>query len=584
MTIGLEELVKIGLLSPLDRHFALSIVRLGRESNPMVELAAAVASRAVSRGHICADLNDLHTNGWLADDDTPVSKMDLPSPKAWSAALRKSPLVAAHPDPRHPRPLVFDEQGRLYLYRYADYQRRLASQIKDRASIAEKPNQELLQAGLARLFPGTDANDAQRRAAELAVSRRFSVISGGPGTGKTYTVAKILALLQEQALALGNAPLRIQLMAPTGKAAQRLGESIANSIDTLNVDAKTRDAIPRTASTLHRGLGRRADSATRFRHNSENPLPADVVIVDEASMVDLAMMTKLIEAIPSAGRLILLGDKDQLASVEAGAILGDIYAAGLENCTAELTHSHRYDGTSGIGQLARAVIAGDADRAMHALATANRVALRELESISDLGRVLTPVVNATFMHLRRAAPAEKLSILSELRILTAHRNGPFGATHCNPIVEQILGNANHLQLDRDWYEGRPIIVTANDYQLDLWNGDVGVIGRAEENASLAAFFQGRDRNTLRHLSPARLPDHETVFAMTVHKSQGSEFGRILLLLPDRPSPVLTRELIYTAITRAREHVDICGSESVLRHAIGRRVRRASGLVDLLRSA
>jgi exodeoxyribonuclease V alpha subunit len=584
MTIALDELVKQGMLSPLDRHFARSLVRLGHESDPTVELAAAIASRAVSRGHICADLGELHSEGLFADDDASIPALDLPASKAWHAALRRSPLVGVHPDPKQPRPLVLDEKGRLYLYRYADYQSRLALQIKTRAIVAESPNRALLQKGLARLFPGTDANDAQRKAAELAVSRRFSVISGGPGTGKTYTVAKILALLQEQALASGNAPLRIQLMAPTGKAAQRLGESIANSIDTLNIDAQTRDVIPRTASTLHRGLGRSAASATRFRHNADNPLPADVVIVDEASMVDLAMMTKLIEAIPHVGRLILLGDKDQLASVEAGAILGDIYSAGLENCTAELTHSHRYDDASGIGQLARAVIAGDADRAMHVLATANRVSVCDLKAVTDLGRALAPIVNSTFANLRRAAPAEKLSILSELRILTAHRNGPFGATRCNPVVEQVLGNAFHLQLDRDWYEGRPIIVTANDYQLDLWNGDVGVIGRAGENAPLEAFFQGRDRKTLRHLSPARLPDHETVFAMTVHKSQGSEFGRVLLLLPDRPSPVLTRELVYTAITRARDRVDIYGSESVLRHAIGRRVRRASGLVDLLRNA
>jgi len=583
MTITLTELVKRGLLSPLDRHFAMSLSRIGKESDPMVELAAAVASRAVSRGHICADLNELHENGWLADDDA-ATDIKVPAPTAWLDALRKSHLVAEHADRSNPRPLVLDEQGRLYLFRYADYQHRLATQIRERARMAERPDATLLQDGLMRLFPGAEANDPQRMAAELAVSRRFSVISGGPGTGKTYTVTKILALLQEQALAQGSVPLRILLMAPTGKAAQRLGESIARTIDNLKVEPRTRDAIPRTALTLHRGLGWTPRSATHFRHNADNPLAADVVIVDEASMVDLALMTKLIEAIPRNGKLILLGDKDQLASVEAGAILGDIYEAGLKDCTVELTHSHRYDNQSGIGQLARAVIAGDADRAMHALATANRVAIHENVTPADLGRALLPVVGSAFANLRRAAPAEKLELLLGFRILTALRSGPFGTTQCNPMVEMLLEKAGHLFLDRDWYEGRPIMVTSNDYQLDLWNGDVGVIGRREENAPLEVFFEGRERHTLRNFAPARLPDHETVFAMTVHKSQGSEFGHVVLVLPDRPSPILTRELVYTAITRARHQVDIHGSEAVFRQALTRKVRRASGLADLLRVA
>ena len=312
-------LTEHGALSALDRHFSRTLGRLV-PSPPEVLLGAAFASRAVQHGHVCADLTRLASSPLLDREERPIDDVALPALKTWIRALEQSPLVGAGDDPR---PLTLDKQGRLYLQRYHLYERRLADRLRARAAELEPIDEAALRRDLARLFAGSlgTSDDARQRwAAIIATQRRFSVISGGPGTGKTHTVVKILALLVGQARALGRADgLRIALIAPTGKAAQRLGEAVRMGMNEL--DPNLVSSIPREASTIHRALGYQPRTPTRFRHHAHNPLPIDVVVVDEASMVDLALMTKLVEAVPATARLILLGDKDQLVSVEAGACL-----------------------------------------------------------------------------------------------------------------------------------------------------------------------------------------------------------------------------------------------------------------------
>jgi exodeoxyribonuclease V alpha subunit len=605
-----------GVLSALDVQLASVLRRIVGEQSSEVLLGAALASRAVQRGHVCADLKRLSRLPLLDADDVPVTDVSLPRLGTWLTALSASKLVSAG-DQR--TPLVIDDAGRLYLYRYFDYQRRLAARLRQSAKREVVVDDALLRDGLNRLFSAaraTDEQDAQRLAAIVACRRRFTVVSGGPGTGKTTTVVKILALLQELALATGP-PLRILLLAPTGKAARRLAESIERSVPSLNVAQRVKDAIPRNASTIHRALGFQPRTPTRFRHGADSPLGADVVLADEASMIDLALMTKLVEAVPSHARLILLGDKDQLASVEAGAILGDIFdtdthagysaefareveqltglpvatcedGPAISDCLVELTKSYRYDEHSGIGALARAVNDGDPDRALsilegEAAMPYGEVAIASVDEQHPLsGSLGTAVIDGFRSFLEADTPNEKLEALTSFRILCAHRRGPFGVETLNGLVEQHLQRAGLLSLDGPYYEGRPIMITRNDHQLGLFNGDVGVIVRPPGQAPMAWLAGAHpSHGSPRSFPPSRLPPHETVFAMTVHKSQGSEFDRVALLLPSRVSPLLTRELVYTGISRARRRVDVHGAEHVLRHAIARGIERASGLRDAL---
>ncbi len=579
----IQQLVQRGALSPLDRHFALTLGRLTGEESRAVLLGAALASRAVQRGHVCVDLARLHDVPLLDADDQPITDIELPSVDAWCAALAESPAVATGDELA---PLVLERPGRLYLHRYARYQARLAERLAARLRDAVDVDADVLHEGLDRLFPSGDTAepDLQREAALVALQRRFTVISGGPGTGKTSTVVKILALLQEQARAAGREELRIQLLAPTGKAAQRLGESIQQQVERLACDPVIVAAIPKTASTIHRALGFQPHTPTRFRHDAQHPLPADVVLVDEASMVDLALMAKLADAVLPDARFILLGDRDQLASVEAGAIFGDICGEHGESHegVVHLTRSYRYTAESGIGVLARAINAGDADAAIAALRDGGgdgAVALVALDRPEQLVEELAPLVRDGFGGLGRGDAAAKLAELEGFRILCAHRRGPLGAEEVNPMVEEWLHRAGLLRSVGEWYDGRPVMVVRNDYQLDLFNGDVGVIAMDPATDQPRAWFAAADG--LRSLPPARLPQHETVFATTVHKSQGSEFDHVAIVLPAETSPVLTRELLYTGITRARRKVTVIGSEAVLRDAIRRRIERASGLREAL---
>jgi exodeoxyribonuclease V alpha subunit len=580
--------------SALDLHFARLMERLSGAPNPDLALAAALVSRSQGQGSICLDLRTMAGKRFPNDRHSAGPQLQIPEAEQWMTALRKTRVVGR---PSEFKPLILDGKGRLYLHRFWQYEHDLAGAIRLRAGQeVEGINEPALREGLHRLFPASgDANEAdwQRSAAVTALRRKLCVISGGPGTGKTRTVVALLVLLLEQSA--GKA-LRIALAAPTGKAAARLQEAITKWKATLPCTELIKARLPEESFTLHRLLGGQPDSA-RFRYNAENFLPFDVVVVDEASMVDLAMMARLFEAISPDARVVLLGDKDQLASVEAGAVLGDICAgeAGHSNprltaCVVQLRKNYRFGADDGILALSRAINDGD-ERAVLGLMRARSspaqekhgegVAAAELPPPSLLkGRLRQRAVDGFVEVLRAADPLAALKALGRFRILCALRQGPYGVENMNHHVEEILTDARLIAPRERWYAGRPVMVTRNDYQLKLFNGDVGVILPDVATGERRAWFVGAD-DTLRGLPPLRLPEHETVFATTVHKSQGSEFEEVLLILPDRDHPVLTRELLYTGATRASRRVEVWFNEAELRSALARRVERTSGLRDSL---
>jgi exodeoxyribonuclease V alpha subunit len=443
----------------------------------------------------------------------------------------------------------------------------------------------LLAGKIKTLFPAKSGSevDWQSVAAFAAAQKKFCVISGGPGTGKTHTLVLILALLLELD---ATRKLRIAVAAPTGKAAARIQESIRQIKSALNCGEDIKAQLPEDATTIHRLLGYRPDS-TSFRHNAENPLPFDVVAVDEASMADLALMAKLFQAIPPNARVILLGDKDQLASVEAGAVLGDICAAAGENknsplapCVVQLKKNHRFGADSAIFHLSHAINEGDPEKVFQILRSSGAKAKADLVAAvlperAKLKAALKDKVIAGFGDFLKAAdPLAAIAALSRFRVLCALREGPFGVAGLNRVIGEILDEAGLIRRAEIFYDRRPVMVTQNDYHLKLFNGDIGVIWH--DASGSRACFAGADQS-LRTFLPLRLPAHETAYAMTVHKSQGSEFDRVLLLLPDKPSPILTRELLYTGITRARCGVELWFDEAVFRAACAQRVRRNSGL-------
>lgn len=598
--VDLPTLHEAGVLSTLDVHFAQAMVRLGAEPDERVALASALLSRQVQGGHVCLDLPRLCRDPLALEEPSAVlvDLGDLPALADWLSALRKSALVG---DAEGRTPLLLDASGRLYLRRYFEHEQSLAHALLQRArqplsQVAPK----VLQEGLDRLFgralvaPGKSqldlfaTPDLQRSAAQRAVERNLCVISGGPGTGKTSTVVKILALLVEQAHALGGSAPRVHLLAPTGKAAARLSEAIRRAKAALACTDDVRNAIHEDSSTIHRALGS-FGSVTRFRHGRGMPLATDVVVVDEASMVDIALMARLFEAIPAHARVILLGDRDQLASVEAGAVLGDICGAGLAvarssapiaGCVVQLTQSYRYAEGSGIARLAEAIQEGRSDDALEVLRDPD-VADVTLAPIGPRGpsqRLIAETAKRFLPFLEAPGADQKLRALDDFRVLCAHRHGPFGQVSINAAIEAKLRASGAIAGPAARYAGRPILITQNDPRTRLWNGDVGVLTRSEER--LHACFLAAD-GRMREITPARLPPHESVYAMSVHKSQGSEFEEVAVVLPAEPSPVLSRELLYTAVTRAKKRVVVYGKAEVVKHAIDTAVQRASGLRDAL---
>lgn len=677
----LDAWVGLGWLRALDHAFAAFLHQQVTQAPPLLLLGAALASHQLGRGHVCLDLE-----ATLTDPDRSLSLPPegaaagvVPGPArllrgmtagAWAKGLSHPDLVSAGAGDT---PLVCTG-GRLYLRRFWACEQYIGEAVRgrlaDSAILRSGVDAASLRAWLDRLFgpPGQGGTDWQRVACALAAGGRLAVVTGGPGTGKTTTVVRLLALLQALQQEAGHAqPLRIRMAAPTGKAAARLGASVAGAVHELplpgdgdgdGAGARIRAAIPTDVGTVHRLLGSRPGTR-HFRHDSGNPLALDVLVVDEASMIDLELMTAVLQALPEHARLVLLGDRDQLASVEAGAVLGELCArAGGGHYTAAsrewlrrvsgeeipgalldargetldqhivmLRRSYRFGEDSAIGSLARAVNAGDAAAARAILAGPGMLSDLAVQTLEDAGEgaLERSVVHGGVEGFRPAGdgarPAGHADYLCRMveedpgdeaeleavsawavRVLEAHRGfqllcavrqGPWGVEQLNRRVEAALRTEGLITGRGVWYPGRPVMVTANDYGLGLMNGDIGVTLRLphrDANGRLAralrvAFPKEERGDRVRWIQPSRLTRVETVYAMTVHKAQGSEFDHTALLLPDREVPVLTRELLYTAITRARRWFTLIEPvPGVLEQAIQRRVIRGSGLGAALRGS
>jgi len=550
----IDDFVAADVLSTGDALIARRLARICAEDEPLALLALAFAVRAVRLGSTCFDPADGPQAPGLA----------WPEPAHLLDAARRSRLGR----------VLLVEHDLLYLDRYRQLEQALCDDLASRAALSAPPLDEaLLAADLDRLFPGDEHAD-QRAAAEQAARVGTIVLTGGPGTGKTTTVAGVLAILQAQSLATRGRSLRVALTAPTGKAAARMREAVAATAGRLALTDDEREwltALP--SSTMHRLLGFRRDNHTRFRHDRTRRLPHDVVVVDETSMASLEHVARLLEALRPDTRLVLVGDADQLASVEAGAVLHDVVAGWSAEHVVRLTRSHRFG--AGIGRLAAAVRDGDADTALELL-TAGGTAMRLVhpdEAGAVLESTILPVARDLALAGRRGDADEALRLLGRHRLLCAHREGPFGAATWNDRVTARLRDEIGWA---PWYPGRPVLVTRNDAPLGVFNGDAGVVLERDEQAVVAI-----DGTPVRELAPSRLPDVQTGYAMTIHRSQGSEFDHVTVLLPDADSRVMTRELLYTAITRAVDEVTVVGTPEDIRTAIGRRVARSSGIVERL---
>jgi exodeoxyribonuclease V alpha subunit len=533
------------------------------ETDERVMLAVALVVRALRAGSVCLELRSVEAQVDVAD-------LPWPAIDGWLEAVWASPLLEA-PD------VLRRQEHLLYLDRYWREEVQVAADLRAMVSRGAVDTADS-EADISRLFP--TGYEEQRGAAKIAVSQRVTVLTGGPGTGKTTTVARLLALFAGQAGP--GSRLRIALAAPTGKAAARLQDAVQLEIDQLElIDQRRLSGLQ--ATTLHRLLGSRPDSSSRFRHHRGNRLPHDVIVVDETSMVSLTMMARLLEAVRPQSRLLLVGDPDQLASVDAGAVLADLVdglGAGRDSPVVTLQTPHRFG--ESIGALASAIRAGETEAALEVLRSGGD----HIEWIDDedpttpLRKVLLPQALA----LRRAAvlgdARAALATLDEQRLLCAHRRGPHGVQHWNRQVERWITESTGEPIWSDWYAGRPVLVTANDYGLGLHNGDTGVTVVGEDGLRAVIASAGEPRA----FATSRLPDLETMHAMTIHKSQGSQATEVTVLMPPPESRLLTRELLYTAVTRAKEKVRVVGSADEVRAAIERRAVRATGLALRLREA
>ena len=641
-----------GALASVDVHVADQLGRLAGEGDPEVLLALAFAVRAPRHGHICVDLFALSDDRVLPEEvdrgeDPAEPRAPLPWPEdrvGWLERVARSKLVDARGEASSPRPFVL-ASGLLYTRRYWHYQDRLASVLTRRFGEERSvPHPKLLKAGLTELFDTTSGVDRQQLGAAMALQRGFCVISGGPGTGKTYTVRNVLTLLWAQTAAMQQKDpsvpsLRVALAAPTGKAAARMKEAIGVGLEDFLVRAEA--ALPEGCdvldlgrfltelqpSTLHRLLRWTPANPTRFRHDEQDPVPYDVVVVDEASMVDFALMTKLALGVAPEARLILLGDQHQLASVEAGTALADLCGpsaidtlrlsadfvrqldavSGIDlagqvedapgvgpwDCIVQLNRSRRFGVNSGIGTFAESCLSNNFDpaAAVGVLTDPSRFPDVRLLPHTDgalseaakgeitqgfrpyLQRVLAgPERGQTLVDHHRAV----LKDLDGFRVLCAHRRGPLGVTGVNQETVRLLeAGVRGFRPRGAFWPGLPVLVRRNDYVVGRFNGDIGVVVK-DVDGELTVAFPG-EGGGIEYLAPSRLPEHQMVFAMTIHKSQGSEFSHAMVVLPSRSSPILTRELIYTGVTRAKDQMTLLGDAELLGEALVKTVQRASGL-------
>ena len=575
---GLAELNVAGVLDAADIHVAARLGGLVDETSTDVRLAVALAVRAARLGAVCVDLATLPSPAELAED--PEVTLMWPEQATWLETVRRSALTS--------RGVLRLEGSLLYLDRHWREEKQVCDDLLARLAVRAPEIEETpLGEALERMFP--PGWEEQRDATERATRQWTTVLTGGPGTGKTASVARLLAVLSEQHEVVVGRPPRIALAAPTGKAATRLQESVARERDHGRMPAQDAARLVGIgASTLHRLLGWRPDNSTRFRHHRANPLPFDVVVVDEVSMVSLTQMARLLEALRPTTRLVLVGDPDQLASVEAGAVLADLVAGfgeAADSPVVRLKTTHRTDDDDGgraLDALAASMRAGRAEDALMLLRSSGQA----LRLVDPGDRAATAAVRAEVVgravEISEAAQeghaAGAATLLEEHRLLCAHREGPYGVAGWNrQVVHHLTESAGVAHLD-EWYAGRPVLITANDRGLGLSNGDLGVTVRADDGRLRVMV---RLDGGLRGFAPTRLTGVETVYAMTVHKSQGSEARAVTVVLPPGDSPLLTRELLYTAVTRARQQVTVIGTEESVRAAVARTVRRPSGLARRL---
>ena len=564
----LAELQARGLLELLDVELARALGRIVGPSSPEVELAIALTGRNVRLGHSCFPLDMSAAEIWPREAGPPA---ELPDVARWKDLIAASTLSDGGP-------LVLDEAGRLYLRRYWQLERDIARELALRSSTPPRMASDTprLEASLERLFPGA-GDSPQRGAARNALQHSVSLLCGGPGTGKTTTVAAIVALMIEEHLREAQAVPRVLLLAPTGKSAARLGEAVRQAKSGIATSIEVLAAIPEHATTLQRALGMRREGA-RFGRNADRPLEADVIVVDEASMVDLGLMRQLLNATPGDATLLIVGDPDQLTSVEAGSVLRDLVMASAQTAwkggVTQLTKTYRYDEKQPLGQLIAAIRKGDG-------ATVQR--LLDLDDAKDLVWVSSAGLPA---ELDRAAshwstalgtrdPARHFDLRSRYVMLSPFRRGLVGTRRLGAAVVDRL-----YQSEGREPAVRPIIIEENSHELKVYNGDFAMlVGGKPSIATVPSEAEG-----FREIAEARLPRYSDAFALSVHKAQGSEFDEVLFVLPDEDAPTLSRELLYTAVSRARHAVRLVGPKEVVLAALGRSARRYSGLLDAIAEA
>jgi exodeoxyribonuclease V alpha subunit len=562
--------------SELACQFARYIERVDTSNDELVALTAGLLTEAVSQGHVCLNLSQMNTlfhnvKHLLPDEFS-----------QWQTRLKQSNVVGSRGEYR---PLIMDDNGLLYLYRYWHDEQNVASAIKLRSADIALTNQQQLKQMLADWPATIEGLDWQKVAVLMALSHQFCVISGGPGTGKTTIVLRLLQCLYQQ-----RADYRIALAAPTGKAAARLQHVISD---------KENEAIQ--AKTLHRLLGISPHNE-QGRYNAERPLPFDVIIVDEASMIDISLMAKLLQALSPTAQLVLLGDSQQLASVESGAVLANLcqktvsfntgfvdmvavlsaidlsdYANNSQattlNSVVKLQHSYRFDEASLIGRLAYVIQAGNAADVMKELAESGKETWLQEE---DNARLIAGYQSYFKAIMQAESPLACIQSFDVYRVLCAIKQGPQSVASVNAVIERHIAKLG-WRSQHDFYHGRPIMITQNDYRQQLFNGDTGLILKDDTGQLRACFLID---NELRWVDLIRLPAHETAFAMTVHKSQGSEFDHVCVVLPQEDTAILNRELLYTAITRAKKQVSLFCNEAILRKTVMTQHERETGLAGL----